>query len=194
MEGFKDPTRLTRVATIVLWMWMASNGIEALIRLLAPDPAVPAGFVALLRMPILLACWIVVGMWIYRTNANAHAMGGDVSITPGWAVGWFAVPFASLILPYQGVSETWLASHEMAGLDGEAGLPLVRWWWGLWLVSGFVGYGTFFMARDPELVEAESYALVVAALFQVALSLVLIRLMRRLAAVQTTGHPAHVFA
>jgi hypothetical protein len=194
MEGFKDPTRLTRVATIVVSVWLASNLIGALIRLVVPDPAVPAAFVAVLRMPILLACWIVVGMWIYRTNANAHAMGGNVSITPGWAVGWFAVPFANLILPYQGMSETWLASHEMVALDGESGLPLLRWWWGLWLVSGFVGYATFFLTRDPELIQTASYVFTATALLQVALSLVLIRLMRRLAAVQTTAHPAHIFA
>ncbi|MDB5693573.1 MAG: hypothetical protein JWO81_2636 [Alphaproteobacteria bacterium] len=194
MADFKDPTRLTRAAIVVVAAWMASNLLQVLLRFLGPGPAYGAGVVAVLRLFILPACWILVGMWIYRTNANAHALGGDVSITPGWAIGWFIIPFANLILPYQGVSETWLASHEMAGLDGEAGLPLLRWWWGLWIVSGFVGYAAFFLARDPELVDAASYALLAEALLQAALSLVLIRLMRRLATVQTTAHPGHVFA
>src|SRR4051812_907459 len=176
---------------MIVSLWIAINLLGAL-RLLSLIPFGVVGVLALLRLAILVACWITVGMWIYRTNANAHVMGGDVSVTPGWAVGWFAVPFANLVLPYQGVSETWLASHEMAALDGEAGLPLLRWWWGLWLVAGAFGYAGFLLARSGELIEAASYTLLAHDLLQVALSLVLIRLMRRLAAVQTSAGPAHI--
>jgi hypothetical protein len=51
-------------------------------------------------MACVLAAFVLVGVWIYRANANAHALGGDLSVSPGWAVGWFFVPIACLFKPY----------------------------------------------------------------------------------------------
>ena len=196
MEGFKDPTRLTRAAIVAVSVWMAINSLFALVALAEGTPNGNAALIAVARLVVLICCFVTVGMWIYRTNANAHALGGDVSITPGWAVGWFAVPIANLVMPYQGVSETWQASHEMAGLNGDEGLSLVRWWWGLWLASGFVGYFAAFFtaAAASDGVDASAYGLLVEAVMQIAVSLILIRLMRRLAAVQTAAQPGQIFA
>jgi hypothetical protein len=194
MESFKDPARLTRFAVVALSTWMAVDLLYALLSFAEAGPGGPAALVAIPRFLVLLSCFVLVGMWIYRTNANAHALGGDVSIAPGWAVGWFAVPFANLVMPYQGVSETWQASHEMAGLDGDAGLPLVRWWWGLWLVSGFFGYFALIFGGVLDGGVSPSSVLLIHAMFQIALSVVLIRLMRKLAAVQALAAHGSAFA
>src|SRR4051812_12371242 len=102
MEGFKDPTRLTRFTVVAVSIWTTINLIYALLFYADGGLAGSAGLVAMPRFLVLLSCFLLVGMWIYRTNANAHALGGAVSITPGWAVGWFVVPLANLVMPYQG--------------------------------------------------------------------------------------------
>jgi hypothetical protein len=58
---------------------------------------------------------------------------GKLEFTPGWAVGWWFVPFANLVKPFQTVRELWKASH--GGDNGRvvATWSVIGWWWGLWL-------------------------------------------------------------
>ena len=45
-------------------------------------------------------------VWIRRANINADALvRSRMEFTPGWAVGWFFVPFANLFKPYQVMAE-----------------------------------------------------------------------------------------
>ena len=108
MYDFKDPAGAARWATIALYLFMAT----ALINTGASfAEARMEGMGVVLTIPVLLAlilCYIFVGRWIYRTNANAHSFGtGDMSITPGWAIGWYFIPIANLFKPYEGMKETW---------------------------------------------------------------------------------------
>ncbi len=114
---------------------------------------------------ILIVSGIVSLMWIYGAARNTRALRPEIQMTPGWAVGWFFVPFASLYKPYETVRDIWLTSFGPAmggGYRRPAGL-VVAWWWsflignacdyastriqgvtGAW-VSG-VGYGLGFLA------------------------------------------------
>jgi hypothetical protein len=89
----------------------------------------------------LLVTYIASGMWIYRAACNVRAFGARrLTNTPGWAVGWYLVPFASLIKPFNAMVEIWNASRSP---DRWRTLPtpdLLRWWWGLWLSLGLFGY------------------------------------------------------
>ena len=94
----------------------------------------------LLRLPSVavgLITSVIVLKWIYRANMNAHAWTGGMRVSPPWSIGWFFVPVASLWKPFQGVSDTWMASHGLP-LSGEAPNHL-KVWWGLWLASGILG-------------------------------------------------------
>ena len=66
---------------------------------------------AILMIPgILLFC-----VWIRRANVNADALvASGMEFTPGWAVGWFFVPFANLYKPYQAMAEIYRASDPNA--------------------------------------------------------------------------------
>jgi hypothetical protein len=196
MYDYKDPARLTRIATGFLLVYLLTSGAQGLLALAALlaatsedavlGPALPA-VLALLFFVAFFGCTIVVGMWIYRTNANAHSFSSEMTITPGWAVGWFFIPLANLVKPYQGVKETWLASH----FDGDAGdTPLVGIWWGLWLVSNVLARLStqFSDALTPTWFDVAAGAV------DVALSVVLIRLMHRLAAAQARAVAWEVFA
>ena len=196
MGGFREPAGITLAAVIAVSIYMALDLVSTVIRFVERTPG---GVGDLLAIPVLVAvilCFVLVGRWIYLTNANAHAFGtGEMSISPGWAVGWFFVPIANLFKPYEGVKETWQVSHNVGGLIEEAESPLVRWWWGLWIVSGIVGWVSVQMGglTDSPL-DGAYYFDLFAALLNVALCLVLIRLMRQLAYAQRLASRGGVFA
>ena len=45
-------------------------------------------------------------MWVHRAYRNLPALGArDMAYSPGWAVGWWFIPFLNLVRPYQVVRE-----------------------------------------------------------------------------------------
>ena len=93
------------------------------------------------------ACAFAALRWIYLANANAHALGAEgMQFTPGWAVGWYFVPIASLWKPYQAMKEIWQASAAGTDWRGVRVPRLLPWWWACWLISTLTSYGPF----DPD--------------------------------------------
>src|SRR5512132_1941138 len=69
------------------------------------------GVSVLLGLLAFLACSIVWLIWQYRAQANARALtNGGTSVSPGWAVGWWFIPFANLLKPFLSMHELWQAS------------------------------------------------------------------------------------
>jgi len=76
--------------------------------------------------------------WKYRVNANTWAMGArGMKITPGWAVGWYFVPFMNLARPYQAMQEIWKASTSPSDWQRQPASSLVGFWWFFYLTSAF---------------------------------------------------------
>jgi len=83
----------------------------------------------------LLASYVLVSLWTYRAMKNLHIVGEPhAEMKPGWAVGWYFIPFANLVKPFQGMTEIWRGSHHQAG-EPEKVASFVGWWWALWLIS-----------------------------------------------------------
>jgi hypothetical protein len=64
-------------------------------------------------------------MWEYRVVRQLGALGLDVGATPGWAIGWWFVPFANLVKPFKIIHRT------VKLLSLEASIPLTNlsvWW------------------------------------------------------------------
>jgi hypothetical protein len=161
-----------------------------------PMGAAPAIVLVIAYFVALLASYALVGCWIYRTNANAHAFGGGMTMEPGWAVGWFFVPIASLFMPYEGVKETWEASHRMAGnyRDMED-YWLLRWWWGLWLTSNILPpLAGLFLGDDPDASLRPVLLNLLTAGLHIGCGLVLILLMRSIGRAQLAASRGSVFA
>jgi len=81
---------------------------------------------------------IFVCLWTFRAMKNLHTVKSRVvEVSPGWAVGWYFIPFANLWMPFKGMSQIWHGSHDQAGMasPGAAGL---NWWWALWIISNIV--------------------------------------------------------
>jgi hypothetical protein len=73
-----------------------------------------------------------------------------LQFTPGWAVGWWFIPFANLFKPHQVMRELWKASQP--GSVGEGwkqakAHTLVGVWWWVFLISRFLGGFTGGAAR-----------------------------------------------
>lgn len=196
MEAFRNPAGTTRAASAALYLYMALLVLVALLRVADPAPGAPADLASIPAFLALLACFVLVGRWIYLTNANAHLLSDDMTITPGWSIGWFFVPLANLVKPYEGVKETWRATHQSCGLHEDADSKLLPWWWGLWLLTNILSTASAQLggSLDEPVPEGIVYLDLVTAALNVPLCLILIRLMRRLARTQLLASQVSAFA
>ena len=198
MYQYKDPAGVTRAAIIALSAYMVLDLVSAALMLAYPeDPLEPTALslIPALDFLVLLACFVLVGRWIYRVDSNAHAVGGEMSITPGWAVGWYFVPLANLAMPYQAMREAWDSSHEAAAMEDERDSPLLPLWWGLWLVTNIVSnFAALCGGLESTPTSLALTANLIAALLNVPLCLVLIQMARRLERVQRIAASRGVFA
>lgn len=135
-------------------------------------------------LPVYLTTAVVFCMWIHRCNANARALGAqEMQYTPGWCAGWFFIPFANLIKPYQAVRETWQACHPDSGdqdwktVDDTA---IVGAWWTLWIVTNMLSSVEERIAdpENPDLWLASHWLAVVNAVLGVVLCLVVMKMVR----------------
>jgi hypothetical protein len=81
-----------------------------------------------------LAGAIVFLVWIHGAVTNTQSIGHPMTITPGWACGWFFIPVASLWMPYKTMGELVTRSDPREIVITP---PAVLAWWMLF-VSGNV--------------------------------------------------------
>jgi hypothetical protein len=92
--------------------------------------------------------------WQYRAAKNLRFLNDKaVSNSPGWNVGWWFIPFASLVMPLLCISELFNGSRSENALDknytADSSLTLLSGgWWFFYIVSGIMGMVTAFLALD----------------------------------------------
>ena len=119
-------------------------------------------------------------------------MAPDLTITPGWAVGWYFVPIANLWKPFQAMKEIWLGSHYGANWEGGSATDLLNWWWGLYILDSMLGNASWRLTdRAPQLSAELGLA---DGIITIPLSLILIRIMRQITEAQDVTRHAEVFA
>jgi len=138
---------------------------------------------AMLNLLVLIAGGITFLVWTYWAATNVRGLGAQgLKITPGWAVGWYFVPFANLVMPHNALQE--VAKSSVAPLPGAQGPPwkLITTWWVLRLVVGFGGgvSGQFetnpgFQDVPPEIVLAIDVVLSVLGLIVLGLAAWIVR-------------------
>ena len=127
---------------------------------------------------------ILVLKWIHRAAWNARELGATwMKHTPGWAIGWYFIPIASLWKPYQAMKEIWHASHRPSRpmSDDEGRGTMLALWWGLWIVTFFGAGGVSWTASAET---AETLADVVRELLRIPLTLVMLSIVTRIHSVQ----------
>ena len=120
------------------------------------------GVAGLLWIIVFLATAITFLLWIHRAYRNLPALGNPkqrLEYSPGWAVGWFFIPFANIVYPFKVMREIWQKSDPRVRNTDDfmwqdtATPPLLAAWWGMWLASGVVSrlYAMFTQnAKTPE--------------------------------------------
>ena len=205
MYEFRDPNGRGRAAIIAVLVWLAadfaftiSSGLMiATLNSLgsgtgpAPETAdAVAGITSIAMLVAMLISIVFVSRWIMRVNANAHSLSDSMTITPGWNVGWFFVPVATLWKPFQGLREAWQASvspHDPGSVPVPA---LMRWWWGLWLATSIIGNISFRLslnANDVGTLIAAHWLDVASFFIDIPLSVALIMMIRRFNELQKHG-------
>jgi hypothetical protein len=99
------------------------------------EMGLPSLLLPLLQLPVMIASTVFIAMWIYRSAHNIRSIVGarQMAFTPGWAVGWFFIPFANLWKPYQAMKEIWSRSFSKDP-KWEVTTWLLPLWWFLWLI------------------------------------------------------------
>jgi Domain of unknown function (DUF4328) len=96
--------------------------------------------------------WLV---WQHRSHANLHAANlSGLRTTPGWAVGWWLIPLANLVKPFQTVRELWKASGGEPEWWRLPTWPVIGWWWASWIVTAILGRVAATLFRDARTVDA----------------------------------------
>jgi hypothetical protein len=135
--------------------------------------------------------------WIYRVSLNAHSLVKGLTITPGWAIGWYFVPIALLFKPFQALKEAWQASANPLAWRSVDTPGVLRWWWGLWLLSSVLSNISLRLgleAKSVDMLVVTDGIDAAAAMVGIPLNLVFIQIVRRLSANQVGALSQRVFA
>jgi hypothetical protein len=206
MHDYKNPATLTKMTVVALSIFMMTELADAVLMIYA-HPSLDdgsdaqalgiAGVLAIASFVALIACFILVGCWIYRASANAHSFSNEMTISPGWAVGWYFVPFANLFKPYQAMREIWMASHFRANWHGEPTPGLLVGWWALWIITNILSNLAWRLSvadSSGQMLGATAMLDVVATFLNVPLCLILIAIIRDIARVQAYAPLDETFA
>lgn len=195
-EDFKPNVGLSNL-TIVLFVAIAGISalfvVGAIVSIISPDWALdlgdgdvlPFGFMligllALVELPLRIALIVVFLIWLHRAYSNLSPLKArSLQSSPGWAVGWWFIPFANLVKPFQVVRELYNESDPDFDPDSEflhvpAGTPLkIGVWWAAFLISGFAARLADLLYGNGDLPASDSFAfvLLIAALFSTGAAL-----------------------
>ena len=206
MHDYKNPATLTKAAVAALSVFMVLEALLAFLSIYVYRSIgtgldlETVGFLETLSIVSLVAmigCFILVGCWIYRASANAHTLSDEMTISPGWAVGWYFVPFANLVKPYQAMREIWMASHFRGNWHGEPTPGLLVGWWSLWIVTNILGNLSLrfsMMDSDGQMLGMTTTLDVAASMLDIPLCVILIAIIRQVARAQAYAPLDETFA
>jgi hypothetical protein len=142
-----------QVLVIIQLVFMALYAVALVIaRAALPDhlEGVLAAFGAIAVVAVFdsltwIAATVVFLTWVYRAIANLPALGSmSCRFSPGGAVWSFFIPFVNLVRGHQVMATIWTESQPPSfnehGFSLKRKTTIVNWWWGLYLVSGFVAW------------------------------------------------------
>lgn len=191
--------------------------IMSIVMLAFPDASIPlddgtslnagfvlVGLVAILEILLRVAVIVFFLIWEYRSFNNLSALKArNLEYSPGWAVGWWFIPFANLVKPFQVIRELWNESdpdfdEETGFLHTSPGTPgIIGFWWAAFLISGFIGRIADKMVDvSGEPSQYFPVALLVGSLFQLAALILIILIVKgvtkrqgqRFDKIAATGH------
>ena len=212
-EVFKPLRNLALFTIIGLSLLIVGELFSAMIgvgQVVSPDSSVDLegpmsvwlllqGVVFLLRLPLLIFTIVMFLIWIYRAYSNLEPLAGrNLQFSPGWAVGWWFIPFANLVKPYQVVREIWEESdpdvpdNEPTFLTASSRTAptYIGVWWGAWITSNILNNVTE-RTYDPDSmanIEISGIFFIVTGLLTAAAAVLAIMVVRDITERQASRH------
>jgi hypothetical protein len=125
---------------------------------------------------------VVFARWIISSHKTVRALGArGMSISPGWAVGYYFIPFINLVRPYTAMKELWCASVDPRHAASQFAPPLLPAWWALWIINGILGQIILRMslhAEDIDALKTLTVVNIIGSIAGVVLSLVALKLVK----------------
>lgn len=183
----------------LLWLHAGLTALATLLTLMRGVAAPEGGLSLLVGLGQVLAfvgAVIATLVWIHRANEKAHALGAqDMMVRPGWAVAWFFVPLANLVMPFITMRELWQASANPKDWQLERTPLALPLWWACWLGSGVAGAIAFRLTLEGEPAAASGTQLLylVSDALAVPAALLLAWLIGGIDALQRRAAPAAAF-
>lgn len=150
--------------------------------------------IGILQLVGFIITGIIFLRWKYLSNRNARSFGVvGMEFTPGWSVGWYFIPIASLLKPFQAMREMFKASNP-DGAEPWHNAPhpgILPLWWALWIISNFSGQiamRTAVRAESIAQLKASNAAAFVSDLIDVPLGIVAIAVVAKLTTWQSEKH------
>jgi hypothetical protein len=209
--GYRDPSNLTRALTALLAASLlldvaamvsgifeyrllqdiAAGTVEGDVGALAEANDSRQRLIGFCEIGLFIITGITFLSWIYRANVNARALGAEgMKFTPGWSVGWFFVPVASLWKPFQAMREIWQASTLPGNWQAVPNSPVVGWWWALYIGNAILGQLAYRLGSSVDGLDSAMTASTVttaSGVVDLALNAVSIALIARVAANQSAN-------
>jgi hypothetical protein len=112
---------------------------EDVFSVLADQNDVRARAIGLLFGASLLASIFIICRWLFVSARQNHLAGVEgLRISPGWAVGWFFVPVANIVMPYRALREIYRASFRNPGWAENPVPYCFPAWWTFWIVTNLL--------------------------------------------------------
>lgn len=96
---------------------------------------VRVSLVTIIFIGFLVSAWVIIGRWLFISAKINHLSGiKGLRFKPGWAVGWYFIPIANLLMPYRSLQETFKASFKLEeGQSKKIPIDFPIWWISFWL-------------------------------------------------------------
>jgi hypothetical protein len=141
------------LATVVLCE--AAAALIGIAQIIDPERAIDFGdgdqstwlivqsFLALAHFIAYVGSVVFFLMWLFRAYKNLDVLETTHrEFTAGWAVGWWFIPFAKLVKPFQAVREAWWDSDPQINDEPtflsaslKSAPTFMGLWWGFWIAS-----------------------------------------------------------
>jgi len=201
---FQNPLKLTKVLLIFFYIGIAFSALSILDSMMSynlyssahisnkeiDDNDMRTLVIGAVAALFNIATIIIFLIWINKANKNSRALGSKgMQFTPGWCVGWWFIPIASLWKPYQAVREIWKTSQSSDNWQTQKN-SIITLWWTLWIIGGFIDqiinqwsislYSDFDATSTWLDYQNLELAFIFSLIFDIVLSVIFIKMIRRI--------------
>jgi Domain of unknown function (DUF4328) len=150
------------------------------------------GLISILEVFLYLATVVFFLIWLFRVYTNLSPLRSpNQEFTPGWAVGWWFIPFANLVKPYQVVREAWQESDpdfdpSLNFLSNTISAPtFLGFWWAFWILSNiFNNIASRMINNDGQAIQGFGVVIIIASILSMIASMLAILVVKTISARQ----------